>query len=444
VRRKKFLLVAAVAVLGVAALFGHSSGKGRRPVAAPLSWIVLAPESDPQSWRTLARIGDGLTVVSDRVGRLAIVYALYSFETHASDLIWEIITFAVALLGLGFRFYSVGTTTGGRSTADNRLDTTGAYSLVRHPLAAANLVIALGLSLFSHGWVLPLVVMTIAGIYYQRRIRRDDGMLRAQFGADFEHWAARVPALLPRSLGYVPPERSFEWGRITRREYSLGAAILLLPIVLDVAEDLVETKTLFIDPVWSIVAVFGVALLAGVEVTDLRSTNPSGIVDGFRARYTDFQEGKTLATEILTDIEDLLETVIAGRLLEHIQDHIDVLHDVARAGHRATAAHVLEIPARFRDSRVYRSHVGRIGLLGHLAAPVETLHARVKVLEEMRALQERQKRGVEEVGDTLDPDSMIVVYGQILEFIRQTVTQAQALVPQLRAFADRRSWNIVG
>jgi len=95
VRRKRFLLVAAVAAFGVAALFGHSSGKGRRPVAAPLSWMVLAPESDPQSWRTLARIGDGLTVVSDRVGRLAIVYALYPFETHASDLIWEIITFAV-------------------------------------------------------------------------------------------------------------------------------------------------------------------------------------------------------------------------------------------------------------------------------------------------------------------------------------------------------------
>jgi hypothetical protein len=117
--------------------------------------------------------------------------------------------------------------------------------------------------------------MTIAATYYQRRIRRDDGTLRAHFGADFEHWAARVPALLPRSFGYVPPERPFEWGRITRREYSLGAAILLVPIVLDVVEDLVETKTLVIDPVWSIVAVFGVALLAGVEVTDLRSTNPS-------------------------------------------------------------------------------------------------------------------------------------------------------------------------
>ena len=433
-RRKRFLLVAAVAVLGVAAVFGHSSG----------TWMVLAPESDPQSWSTLARIGDGLTVVSDRVGRLAIVYAHYPFETQASDLIWEIVAFTVALLGLGFRFYTVGITAGGRSTADNRLDTTGPYSLVRHPLASANLVIALGLSLFPHGWVLPLAVMTIAATYYQRRIRRDDGTLRAQFGADFEHWAARVHALLPRPSGYVPPERPFEWRRLTRREYSLGAVILLVPIVIDVAEDLVETKTLVIDPVWSIVAVFGVALLAGVEVTDLRSTNPSGIVDRFRARYTDVQEGKTLAAEILTDIEHLLEAVSAGRLLEHIQDHIDVLYDVARAGQRATAAHVLEIPARFGDCGVYRSHVGRIGLLGHLAAPVETLHMRVKVLEEMQALQKRQKRRGEEVGDTLDPNSLIVVYGQILEFTRQTVTQAQALVPQLRAFADGRSWDSLG
>jgi hypothetical protein len=220
--------------------------------------------------------------------------------------------------------------------------------------------------------------------------------------------------------------------------------MLLVPIALDVVDELVATKTLFIDPVWSIVAVFGVALLAGVEVTDLRSTNPSGIVDRFRARHTDSQEGKTLAAEILTDIEDLLEAVSAERLLEHIQDHIDVLHGVARAGQRATAAHVLEIPARFADCGMYRSHVGRIGLLGDLAAPVERLHTRVKVLEEMQALQERQKRRGEEVGDTLDPNSLIVVYGQILEFTRQTVTQAQALVPQLSAFADRRSWDSLG
>jgi hypothetical protein len=93
---------------------------------------------------------------------------------------------------------------------------------------------------------------------------------------------------------------------------------------------------------------------------------------------------------------------------------------------------------------VDRSHVGRIGLLGDLAAPVERLHTRVKVLEEMQALQERQKRRGEEVEETLDPNSLIVVYGQILEFTRQTVTQAQVLVPQLRAFADRRSWDSLG
>jgi len=401
--------------------------------------MILTPVSDPQSWSTLARIGDGLTVVSDRVGRLAMVYAHYPFETHASDLIWEIVAFSVALLGLGFRFYTVGITAGGRSTANNRLDTTGPYSLVRHPLASANLVIALGLSLFPHGWVLPLVMMMIAATYYQRRIRRDDGTLRAQFGADFEHWAARVPALLPRSFGYVPPARPFKWGRITRREYSLGAVILLVPIVLEVAEDCVATKTLVIDPMWSIVAVFGVALLAGVEVTDLRSTNPSGIVDRFRARYTDFQEGKTLAAGILTDVQELLEGISASRFLEHIQSHIDVLRDVARAGQRATAVHVLLIPVRFGDYGVYRSHVSQGGLLGHLAAPVETLHTRVKVLGEMQALQERQKRHLEEVGGTLDPNALVVVYGQIFEFTQRTVTQAQALVLQLRAFASRRS-----
>ncbi len=202
----------AVAVLGVAALFGHSRGTGRHPFAVALSRAVLAPEREPQFWSALARIGDGLSVASDRVGRLTIVYAHYPFE-EAADLIWELGALSAALLGLGFRFYTVGITAGpGRPNAANRLDTTGPYSLVRHPLASANLVITMGLSLFPHGWVLPVVVMVIAVPYYRRRIRRDDGMLRAQFGADFERWAVRVPALLPRPFGYVPPERPFESG----------------------------------------------------------------------------------------------------------------------------------------------------------------------------------------------------------------------------------------
>jgi len=379
------------------------------------------------------------------IGRLVTVYAHYPFQTHTSDLIWEICAFSVALFGLGFRFYTVGLTEGGgRSNAANCLDTTGPYSLVRHPLACANIVIITGLSMFPHGWVLPVVVMMIAVPYYRRRIRRDDAMLRAQFGADFERWAARVRALLPRRSGYVPPEQPFEWRCLTRREYSLGAVILLVPIVIDVVEDFVETMTLVIDPLWSIVAVFGIALLTGVEVTDLRAKNPSGVVDRFRTRYTDFQEGKTLAAGILTDIERLLKGFSAWGSLDDIRNHIDVLGDVARAGQRATADHVLQVPARFGDCLVYHAHVDRMDLLGHLAVPVAALHTRRKVLQEMLALQEGQKRRLEEARDTIDPNSLIVLYGQILEFIRQTVTQAQALVPQLRAFADRRSWNIVG
>jgi len=444
VRRKRILLVLGVTVLGVVAMFGHSDGTGLPPFAVSPSWMVRAPEGEPQLWSVLARIGNGLSVASDRAGRLTIVYAHYPFDETA-DLIWELGAFSVVLLGLGLRFYMVGITAGpGRPNAANRLDTTGPYSLVRHPLASANLVIAIGLSLFPHGWVLSVVVTVIAVPYYRRRIRRDDDMLRAQFGADFERWAARVPALLPRPFGYVPRERPFEWARITRREYSLAAVILLVPIVIDVAEDFVGTMTLVIDPVWSIVAVFGVALLTGVEVTDLRAENPSGVVDRFRTRYTDFQEGKTLAAGILTDIERLLEGISARGSLNHIKNHIDGLRDVARAGQRATADQVLQIPARFGDCRVYRSHVDQIGLLGHLAAPVATLHTRVKVLEEMQALQERQKRSLEEARVTLDPNSLIVVYGQILEFTQETVTQAQALVPQLRAFASRRDWGILG
>jgi hypothetical protein len=157
-------------------------------------------------------------------------------------------------------------------------------------------------------------------------------MLRAQFGADFERWAARVRALLPRPSGYVPSEQPFEWRRLTRREYSLGAVMLLVPIVIDVVEDFVETTTLVFDPVWSIVAVFGVALLTGVEVTDLRATN---LFIGGRPRPRDVQAllafGRRIRHSYKIVAILVLNTLLIAAALELASRALTDLRDVSRS-----------------------------------------------------------------------------------------------------------------
>jgi 4-amino-4-deoxy-L-arabinose transferase-like glycosyltransferase/protein-S-isoprenylcysteine O-methyltransferase Ste14/membrane-associated phospholipid phosphatase len=220
----------------------------------------------------LADAWHGLALESARVGRVALHYAFVPLA-WASDLEWEAGAFVLALLGLAFRLYTIGIAAGDDHPT-GRLDTTGPYSIVRHPLYFANLLIALGLSVFPHEWVGPVVVMVVGAVYYGRRVRGDEARLRARFGAEFEQWAIAVPAILPRLSGYVPAGRRFDVRLIGQREYTLGAMVLLVPFFLDLVEDLLETDTLVFDPVWAGVAMLGMMLLVASRTLTGASPRP--------------------------------------------------------------------------------------------------------------------------------------------------------------------------
>jgi protein-S-isoprenylcysteine O-methyltransferase Ste14 len=188
------------------------------------------------------------------------------FRSHVTDLVWEIGCLLLALAGVALRAYTVGVAapgTSGRNTREQKaasLNTTGPYSVVRHPLYLANGVIIVALALFTHTWVAPPLVMLLTAGYYACIVRREEEYLRARFGRPFTTWRARVPAALPDLSGYVPPARPFAWKVVARREFYALALVLVVPMFLDVAEDLVESGSFDLDPVWTATAAVGAAL----------------------------------------------------------------------------------------------------------------------------------------------------------------------------------------
>jgi protein-S-isoprenylcysteine O-methyltransferase Ste14 len=90
-----------------------------------------------------------------------------------------------------------------------RLATTGAYSRVRHPQYDGFILIMLGF-LFQWPTLLTLAMFPILVVMYRRLARLEEREVHAAFGKEWEEYAARTPAFLPR-LGRIddstPAER---------------------------------------------------------------------------------------------------------------------------------------------------------------------------------------------------------------------------------------------
>lgn len=162
---------------------------------------------------------------------LMAIPAVYSASTGCDSTCccWCTLHFAAFLLSvIGFliRFYTVGTTprgTSGRNTKEQvaeELNTTGIYSLVRHPLYLGNFLIWLGLVVFTGSLPFIIIFCLMYWLYYERIMLAEEQFLFEKFGETFIAWTAYVPAFLPRLRGFVPPMESFSMKQVLRREYS--------------------------------------------------------------------------------------------------------------------------------------------------------------------------------------------------------------------------------
>jgi protein-S-isoprenylcysteine O-methyltransferase Ste14 len=167
----------------------------------------------------------------------------YLFDSKRADDLWQLGCLLVAILGLALRVYVVGHTpkdTSGRNAREQRaasLNTSGMYSVVRHPLYVGNFLIYLGTVAFTHDPWPALVCLLGFWLYYERIMAAEEGFLRARFGAQFEEWARVTPAFVPKWHLWRKPDLPFSPRNVLRREYNNVFSVLLAMFLLDAASD---------------------------------------------------------------------------------------------------------------------------------------------------------------------------------------------------------------
>lgn len=123
----------------------------------------------------------------------AVVLILLYTVTAAPIPVLVAIGLGVALVGTFVRLYA-----SGFIVKNQELATDGAYRFVRHPLYTGNILLVIGFALAgSRWWGIPLALFFF-WFYYPPAIEYEDRKLQRIFGAAWEQWSSRTPALLPR------------------------------------------------------------------------------------------------------------------------------------------------------------------------------------------------------------------------------------------------------
>ncbi len=82
----------------------------------------------------------------------------------------------------------------------------GPYSICRHPLYLFSTIGVVGFGLMLGSFILTVVLGGAAFLILTATARREEVFLRAEFGADYDAYAARVPRIWPKiSLFHAEP-----------------------------------------------------------------------------------------------------------------------------------------------------------------------------------------------------------------------------------------------
>lgn len=199
-----------------------------------------------RSWLPLFLVVSGL-IMMYLGNRQAIIF----------DLRDEMIFLGISVLGELVRIFTVGfapRNTSGRNTAAGQiadeLNTTGFYSIIRHPLYLGNFLMWLGPVIFIRSAWFAVVFLLVYWLYYERIMFAEEQFLRRKFGDAYDSWPAKVSAFLPFQFKWIPPKLGFSFRNVLKREYNSFVNIFLIFSILDLFRNYYLTGRIFMTRIW--------------------------------------------------------------------------------------------------------------------------------------------------------------------------------------------------
>lgn len=155
----------------------------------------------------------------------------------------------ICLLGLFIRVYTIGYTpkrTSGRNIKGqiaDQLNTTGIYSIVRHPLYLGNFFMWLGIAMLVEDIVFIIAFILLYALYYERIMLTEEKFLKEKFKDSYLQWSKKTPAFIPDFRKWKKPGSNFRIKKVLLREKNGLLAIFLLIYLFVETERYIQSNT---------------------------------------------------------------------------------------------------------------------------------------------------------------------------------------------------------
>lgn len=191
------------------------------------------------------------------------------------EFIYNFICLGIGLLGLYIRFHVVGyaaENTSGKNTAEQKADTvnsTGFYSIVRHPLYLGNFLMWLSAALLIANIWFILVFCLVYWVYYERIMYAEETYLRDKFGDSYLNWANTVPTFFSRCKNYRKPSLPFNWMKAIKSEKNSFAALTLIFCLFDIIGQIITQRYNF-NYVFIGLSIFSLLMYVVIKILKVR------------------------------------------------------------------------------------------------------------------------------------------------------------------------------
>lgn len=217
---------------------------------------------------------------------LVVALALHAYRVMnnvgteiSSNLTFQVVCLAVSLLGLYIRIHTLGfaqENTSGRNTSKQIADyvnTTGMYSIMRHPLYVGNFLMWLGIGLLTASVWFNLFFILSFWLYYERIMYAEESFLIRKFKEEYTNWSAVVPPFIPKLSNWKSSDLGFSWVKIIRQEKSGIAALFIVFMLFHQISAYILNGEFDLTPsIWNVACIIAIIYIATIKVIQ-KTTN---------------------------------------------------------------------------------------------------------------------------------------------------------------------------